>query len=536
MRRTRGVTCSHGLESTALPRFWRALTLLVLISCGAPIAARAWLGPFWIVHSPMNLEGVAAIAFLAGLAWLRRSAARESTRRPLVWDAVCVLGLVVIVLGVFWKSLWFPLVSDDYILVTRTAHASGPLFKLFFTPGGDGSYRPVGYLLLISSGRWAGVEAFRWHAISLALHAANAVLVYMAARLATKRIDIALPAALIFALHGTRPEAVTWTAGRFDVLAGFFALAALVVFLRYYEVGSPVYAIGSGLLVVVAIMCKESAYGFPALAAAFGFASGRLRWRRLATTLVVPAAMLVYRFILFRGPGGYVDPQTGHAQILSVRFLPVLKALFLRFWAVLLFPIDWAQKPEFYLAASLTLMVGCLVVVLRWGRGTRMLVLAGCTMLTAFPAVHLLAIGSDLLGERVLYLPAAVFALFLAVLVASIDKPVLARAAAVCVVIFYGASLVHNLGIWDRVSALADRTCSAATPELEGAEDAAILGIPVAIAGVNFFANGFAECVALHAQTPPRNWTITHLAGSEPRNVGGRVLVWDETSQTLREK
>jgi hypothetical protein len=86
------------------------------------------------------------------------------------------------------------------------------------------------------------------------------------------------------------------------------------------------------------------------------------------------------------------------------------------------------------------------------------------------------------------------------------------------------------------VAAVADRTCVAAAPKLSGAEDAAILGIPVAIAGVNFFANGFAECVALHAQTPPRNWTITHLAGSEPRNVGGRVLVWDETSQTLREK
>ena len=55
--------------------------------------------------------------------------------------------------------------------------------------------------------------------------------------MATKRIDIALPAALIFALHGTRPEAVTWTAGRFDVLAGFFALSALFPDLRVFHVG-----------------------------------------------------------------------------------------------------------------------------------------------------------------------------------------------------------------------------------------------------------------------------------------------------------
>ncbi len=520
----------------ALPKLWCALALVVLISGGALIAVRAWLGPFWVVHSPMNLEGVVAIAFLGGLALLGQSSVREPVRLPLVWDTVCVLCLVVIVLGVFWKSLWFPLLSDDYILVTRTARATGPLFKLFLTAGGDGSYRPVGYLLLMVNGKWAGVDAFRWHAISLAFHAANVVLVYLAARLATKRIDIALPAALMFALHGTRPEAVTWTAGRFDVLAGFFALAGLVVFLRYYEIGNPVYAVGSGLLVAAAIMCKESAYGFPALAAAFGAASGRWRWRRLATTLIAPAAMLVYRFVLFRGPGGYVDPQTGRAQILSVRFLPVLKAVFLRFWAVMFCPVDWAQKPEFYLAAAVMLMVGCLLVMLCLGRGSRVLVLAACTMLAAFPAVHLLAIGADLLGERVLYLPVAVFALFLSVLVASIEKPVIARTVAVCVVIFYGSSLVHNLVIWGRVAALADRTCISAGPKIDGAQDAEILGIPVAIDGVNFFANGFGECVGLHTQTPPRNWTITHLAGPEPLNANSRVLVWDEASQSLRAK
>ncbi len=514
-------------------RLWRALTLAIVGSGGALIAVRAWVGPFWIVHSPMNVEGVVAITFLAGLVLLRNSSARESTRRSLVLDVACVVGLLAIVVAVFVRSLWFPLVSDDYILVTRTARASGPLFKLFFSPGGDGAYRPVGYLILISNGRWAGVEAFRWHAISLAFHAANAVLVYVAVRMATKRIDIGLPAALIFALHGTRPEAVVWTAGRFDVLAGFFALVGLVVFLRYYEMGSSAYVVASGLLVVIAIMCKESAYGFPALAAAFGVASGRWKWRRFATTLIAPVAMLVYRFILFRGPGGYVDPQTGHAQILSVRLLPELKALFLRFWAVMLFPIDWALKPEFYLAASLTLMVGCLVAILILGRRSGIL-LAGCTMLTALPAIHLLAIGSDLLGDRVLYLPAATFALFLAVLIASIEKPFVARSIAGCVVVFYSATLIHNLGIWGRVATLADRTCLTSAPKLTDAKDAAILGIPVAIDGVNFFANGFAECVGLHSMKPPRNWTITHLAGTEPSNPDSRVLVWDDSSQNLR--
>src|SRR5258708_26405542 len=117
---------------------------------------------------------------------------------------------------------------------------------------------------------------------------------------------------------------------------------------------------------------------------------------------------MAYRFVLFHGPGGYIEPLTGRAQILSVRFLPSLKALFPRFWAAMVFPIDWAQSPGFWLAVAILILIACVVglCVLRSSMDRRTtLILVACTIASVLPAFHLLAIGQDLLGSRILYLP-----------------------------------------------------------------------------------------------------------------------------------
>ncbi len=527
-----------GMQSDSAARNrWRALPVSVLIFAAAIIAARASLGPFHLgpvpVNSPMNIEGFFALAFL-GFVLLREPGALPHPAR--INDWACAAGLLLIVTAAFGRSLWFPLLSDDYILVTQARHGAISLLKPFIEPGGDGSYRPIGYALLMFTGKWAQTEAFRWHLVSLGFHAVNSLLVYAATRYAFKRADLAVLAAAIFAVHGTRPEAVTWAAGRWDLLAAFFVLLGLLAFLNYYETGSAVSCIVSSGLVVIAIMCKESAFAFPALALAF-ITTGKKVSRRVITTVVAPLLMLVYRLVLFQGPGGYIDPQTGSAQILSIRFLPSLKAMFPRFWSVLLFPINWSQEPEFYLVAGLILMLGCgIVLCIAAGFETRIrgLVLIACTMASALPAVHLLGIGSDLLGSRIMYLPVIVFGLLLSVAITSLRHTQLRRVISICVVMFYAATLLHNLSVWDRVSKLADQTCISAARRLDGAGSAAIVGLPVAIDGVSFFANGLPECVALHSSNPPGRWTVTHLPGPVADHPGTAVLVWDGETQSLR--
>jgi len=521
---------------------WRALAFALLAASAAIVAIRAFAGPFHIgpiaINTPLNIEGVFALLWAAAMLLRPGDGTTQpaGTRVGLWWGAF----VLAVVIAMFARALWFPLVSDDYILVTQATHPAGSIWRPFVEPGGDGSYRPIGYAILRASGGWANTEAFRWHFISIAIHAINSLLVYAATRYALKRSAVAALCALLFALHGTRPEAVVWTAGRFDVIAGFFALVGLLLFLRYYETGKTLFGAASGLAVAAAILCKESAYAFPALAVAFVAAGrGQKPWhpKRLLTTLIAPGLLMIYRFILFHGPGGYVDPATGKAQILSIRFLPSLRALFPRFWAAMIFPVDWAMQPSFYLASAIAILLVCLIAlcVARSSLDRRTAwILAGCVIAAVLPAVHLLSIGPDLLGSRILYLPAAAFALFLAIAINAVRNTTAARAIGAGVVIFYIATLTHSLGIWGRVADLADRTCAAAAPQLSGAPSAAILGIPVAIDGVPFFANGIAECVGLHSTSPPAAWTVTHVEGPSPQPQESRVLVWDQRTNVLK--
>jgi hypothetical protein len=65
-----------------------------------------------------------------------------------------------------------------------------------------------------------------WHALNLALHGANSILVCLLARRMRLAPVAAWFAGALFAVHGIRPEAVVWIAGRFDLLA-FFSAASL---------------------------------------------------------------------------------------------------------------------------------------------------------------------------------------------------------------------------------------------------------------------------------------------------------------------
>jgi hypothetical protein len=86
------------------------------------------------------------------------------------------------------------------------------------------------------------VELFR--ATNLALHAVNASLVFLLARVLARRLRtadepgawvVAAVTALVFALHPVQTESVTYIAGRSNVLATLFCLLALLAWLRARE-------------------------------------------------------------------------------------------------------------------------------------------------------------------------------------------------------------------------------------------------------------------------------------------------------------
>lgn len=123
------------------------------------------------------------------------------------------------------------LVFDDDMYVTANPLVMGGLRAraVFdaFTGFYAGNWHPLTWVSHMLDVSLFGLVPAGHHATSALLHAANAVLAFLAlAELTGTRWRAAFAAAL-FAVHPLRVESVAWVAERKDVLSACFGLAAL---------------------------------------------------------------------------------------------------------------------------------------------------------------------------------------------------------------------------------------------------------------------------------------------------------------------
>ena len=457
----------------------------------------------------------------------------HTTRGDNGWaNAAAVVVLIGFTTAAFWRSLRFYFLSDDFYLVKFANAFHFAVRPLFATTGGDGFFRPIGYVSLALTSMWAGVNPVAWHASALALHVANVILVFMlASRLCASWLAVFFAAAL-FAVHGTRPEAAVWIAGRFDLVTTFFVLAGILLFLRSYHQAASigyVYTMGSLVCMVLAILSKESAYIFPLLLVLLLIARREqsCRIRVLIPFFVTAAALFVYRWRLFGGIGGYRDAHTGKAQTLAFG-LATIKALGLRIWTVLYFPINWSTEPAAWLVAITLLYIGALIWLAANRRyRTEMIFPVGLILASAIPPLHLLGIGAGLGNSRLLYFPSVGFCLMLAVVIDRLEGRVRWIIPGVILAFHFGA-LQHNLNQWEYVSRKA-RAASAVAVDCIGpsAEKISVFGVPGTLRGVPFFANVLPENLELQ-----RSNAAERLDPSK-RTLSNTVL-WDSVEDRLR--
>ena len=160
-----------------------------------------------------------------------------------------------------------------------------------------GHYVPLSWMSLGADYLVWGMNPAGYHATSLALHVANATMLYFIARrifqaaldtpptaagevgarsVATRAFPpefAAAATALLFAVHPLRVESVAWVTERRDVLSGLFYLGAVLSWLRYCD-GSARnrrwYAIAL-MSAVCAVLSKATAVTLPAVLAVLAF-------------------------------------------------------------------------------------------------------------------------------------------------------------------------------------------------------------------------------------------------------------------------
>lgn len=589
---------------------WTLFLRLGLALAGVPLAARALFGPFdrpFAVHSPINAEGwfAIAVALLVGLrlqpsdAGPNGAAPRHGLfRASRIWIAsACGLALIG---AAFSGSLHDYFLADDFILLHYARDFHFDLRRVFATGGGDGFFRPVTNLLFGFTFRWAGTNPRDWHLEGLALHACNTALVFQIVRRSKLEGDAAASsrsyftaafAAALFAIHGTRPEAVVWTAGRFDLLAAFFVLLSIALYLRFSDAAGGWRALwwtASLAAMALGILSKESAYAGPPILALIVIlrqprpAESRsqrhrvqdrrdlvlgwrdliwrwcelaLRWREpalpLAPFFAMAFCLFVYRWVLFGGIGGYLDP-SGRPQALLLTPISVIKTLGFRIWAVLTFPLDWDAVSGLAVGIAMVFYLAALAwLTTAQARARDLIAPVGFVLLASIPPLQQLLIGPGMDKSRYLYLPSAGFCWLLAAVAAGLTGTAQnwpRRAVCAAMLVFNFVALESNLAAWRHVSTLSRPACMAAAACVrERGPRLLALNVPRWINSAYLFPLGFPDCTRMEldrltASSPeavPLEVAMRDAPDSlpTPEEAGAYscVLAWDSATERLRQ-
>jgi len=151
--------------------------------------------------------------------------------------AVC-LALAAITFAVFGQTAGFNFVNYDdksYVydnpVVQRGLTLKGAVWA--FTFGEIGHWHPLTWLTHMADCQVYGLWAGGHHLTNVALHAAAAVLLFLALREMTGSLWRSAFVAGVFAIHPLRVESVAWIAERKDVLSGVCFMLTLWAYARY---------------------------------------------------------------------------------------------------------------------------------------------------------------------------------------------------------------------------------------------------------------------------------------------------------------
>ncbi len=251
----------------------------------------------------------------------RGSSGSEQSVSVLLSSVLLVGAVFVAYLNAFQGDFQF----DDYNVIVNNP-AVHSLSAWFADLRG---IRPI--LKLTYALNWtSGLGIFGFHLFNVAVHAVNAVMVYLLLRRLAggesfventaadrrpgnnlyfyQRPPWELFAAMVFAVHPVQTEAVTYISGRSMSLMACFYLGSLLAYIRGRERGSGVwlYLVSPGLF-VLALLTKETAVTLPA-ALLLWEAAGRSRRESVRSILRAQAghwAVLLAGFALLAVHPGY---------------------------------------------------------------------------------------------------------------------------------------------------------------------------------------------------------------------------------------
>lgn len=407
--------------------------------------------------------------------------------------------------------------STDIVFVHRNLHDARPLAEfiratIIENQPGTNFYRPLHFVLLGIESRIWGPWPPPFHLFNIVLHAVNTVLLFWLARRVTSgrsSIAAAALAALLFAVHPRRVEAVAWVSGRADLLCAFFALLTALLYVTAVERRDRRFLGGALMAFGLSLLSKEAAVLLPVALAVVpvGSSASWAAWVRTRVAWLWPFAVVLGGYVLLRSHAVGALVGGDYPIDLYVRNLFLTYPLPLKYLAYSVVPLlDFARdlvlgQPFRSLVALVlglvSLAMGWVAVLRRHDVAMRFGV--AWTLTAMLPVVMLGIRLTSTFNDRYLYLPGLGIALALAA-AASVIRRRVWWAVLVAATLGLGTYTVAVAERWRIAGLMTERLARELGDTLTQTDDdtpAYLVALPDSYRGAYVLRDGLREAVAM---------------------------------------
>jgi tetratricopeptide (TPR) repeat protein len=280
-----------------------------------------------------------------------------------------------------------------------------------------GNWFPLTWLSHMADVAAFGLSPGAHHAVNVALHALNAVLLFAALRSLTGALAPSFAVAAVFALHPVQVESVAWISQRKTTLSTGFGFLAIWLYARYARSGARrAYRASLGAF-ALSLLSKQTLVTMPFLLLLLDFwPLARLSaasWRRLAIEKVPyallavaasAAAVVAQTEAIATGATFPLPVRLGNAILSYVRYLtafvwPAKLAFF--------YPLLPEDVTPARVAGAAALLLAISAAALAFGRRERRHLLVGWLWFlgTLVPVIGVVQIGAQAMADRYAYVP-----------------------------------------------------------------------------------------------------------------------------------
>lgn len=280
-----------------------------------------------------------------------------------------------------------------------------------------GYYQPLTMISLMLDYAWGGQtdSLLPFHITSLALHIANTALIIVLLHRLFGRVWIAAAVGLLFGVHPLTVEPIPWVSERKTLLAAFFSLWSLLLYVRFAQKGGRKAYLGCIAMYVLALMSKPTATPLPVVMLLMDFwPLRRLEWRAVLEKLPFFAVGIISAAITYISQQRTVTVITPVAYGLMRAPLVICHNIIFYLYKMI-WPANLSSHYAFPEPVGLSdpmvligvigtcILVPLLVLSLRWTRAA----LTGWLIffVTVFPTMQFFQFSNVIASDKFIYLP-----------------------------------------------------------------------------------------------------------------------------------